>query len=307
MITDTGMACLRDLPVKILYLGNSAISDTDLAHIGRLTSLQRLSLSGTGITDRAVEHVAGLRSLEYLNLENTGVTDAGLVYLQDLSSLRELRLRNTHITDDGLSRLRGLLSLEKLDVRETQVSSANVASFRKALPKCQIKGVSSIARKPAVRDRSVQQALVGKPAPELAFEGLLQAPPDLDVCWRTLAGKVVVLEFWATWCGPCIKALPHTNAMVEEFSNRPVQFIAVTDESEATVADFLKRYRLLGWVALDTDVSVFKLYSVTARPCTVVVDANGVVAAVTRPDDLTPELINSIFATMSPSGSVEDE
>jgi len=74
---------------------------------------------------------------------------------------------------------------------------------------------------------------VGEPAPEISLDLLLPERPVADVILHALAGKAVVLEFWATWCGPCIAAIPHLNDLAAKFENRPVVFLAVTDEARA--------------------------------------------------------------------------
>jgi thiol-disulfide isomerase/thioredoxin len=55
----------------------------------------------------------------------------------------------------------------------------------------------------------------GSPAPSLDRLKLLQAPVGARADWASLKGKVVVLEFWATWCSPCVASLPHLNQLVE--------------------------------------------------------------------------------------------
>ena len=91
---------------------------------------------------------------------------------------------------------------------------------------------------------------VGEPAPAIELEGLLHAPEG------DLKGNVVVLEFWATWCGPCIAAIPHLNALTEEFKGKPVRFISVTDEDETKVRKFLEKRTMSSWIGLDTDRSM---------------------------------------------------
>jgi thiol-disulfide isomerase/thioredoxin len=111
---------------------------------------------------------------------------------------------------------------------------------------------------------------VGDTAPEIKLEKLLQAPPGAETAASGLKGKVVVLEFWATWCLPCVPAIKHMNTVAEKFKDRPVQFIAVTDEGdEPLVTKFLKEQPIRGWVGLDTDGSVFRAYKPSGRPHTV--------------------------------------
>src|SRR5438552_1466601 len=97
---------------------------------------------------------------------------------------------------------------------------------------------------------SASTAKLGAPAPELGLEKLLQAPAGTKTDWASLRGQVVVLEFWATWCAPCIAAMPHLNDLAEKFKDRRLQVIAITDESESFVAPFLQRRVIKGWVGL---------------------------------------------------------
>jgi len=138
-----------------------------------------------------------------------------------------------------------------------------------------------------------------QPAPPLKIEKLLQAPPGAVATWEALKGKVVVLEFWATWCGPCIEAVPHLNELAEQFDTQRVVFIAITDEQESVVQPFLRRKTMSAWVGLDTDRSMFKEYGVSGIPHTVIVGTNGVIAAVTHPVSLSATHIKNVLAGKS--------
>jgi uncharacterized protein (TIGR03435 family) len=142
---------------------------------------------------------------------------------------------------------------------------------------------------------AADKAVTGEPAPPLNLEMLLQAPASAVASWDALKGKVVVLEFWATWCGPCIEAVPHLNELADEFKEQGVQFIAVTDEKESVVHPFLKRKAMRAWVGLDTDRSMFKDYGIAGIPHTVVVGTNGVIAAVTPPTALSATVIKNVL------------
>ena len=151
----------------------------------------------------------------------------------------------------------------------------------------------------AGQTRSVSEVKVNMPAPELRLEKLFQAPGEAKADWSSLKGKVVVLDFWATWCAPCIATMPHLINLVEKFKAKPIQFIAVTDENESTVTDFLKQRTLKAWVGLDTDRSAFEAYGVRGIPYTVIVDRDGKIATITRPKNLTETMLSEILAGRS--------
>lgn len=148
---------------------------------------------------------------------------------------------------------------------------------------------------PLARGQS-SQPKAGDQPPPLKLKTLLQAPEETKASWGALKGKVVVLEFWATWCGPCVGAISHLNDLADRFKDRPVQFIAVTDEDEKVIAPFLKKKPMHAWIGLDTDKSMFKDYGITSIPHTVVVDKTGRIAAITHPVELTEQALSDVLA-----------
>lgn len=129
---------------------------------------------------------------------------------------------------------------------------------------------------------------IGTDAPALSFTQLIQAPKGTVTDWPSLRGKVVVLEFWATWCAPCIGEIPVLNALNASVDSSKVQIISVDDEDPAVVQAFLKKKPISGWVGIDTSSKVFEKFGVDARPVTVVVGPDGHVASTTlRPEQLS--------------------
>jgi uncharacterized protein (TIGR03435 family) len=134
---------------------------------------------------------------------------------------------------------------------------------------------------------------VGQPAPILKLSTWLQSPSEAAEGWPT--GKVVVLEFWSTGCGPCVAYIPELNALAEKFKGKPVQFIAVTDDSETVVERFLKKTPINAWLGLGVEAGFGEgnPYKVAAIPHTVIIDARGRIAAIIDPFVLTSEMIQS--------------
>ena len=134
----------------------------------------------------------------------------------------------------------------------------------------------------------------GTPAPPLDSLKLLQAPVGARADWANLKGKVVVLEFWATWCSPCVASLPHFNQLVESLDPTKFQFISIDDEDLSAVQNFLTKKKMSGWVGLDASGSVFNRYGLEARPTTIIVDANGKVVAVTEIDSVNADDLRAV-------------
>jgi uncharacterized protein (TIGR03435 family) len=127
----------------------------------------------------------------------------------------------------------------------------------------------------------------GQPAPPLAFSQLYGAPDGTKTDWPSLKGKVVVLEFWATWCAPCIAEIPHLNELATSLAAANIQFISVDDEDPAVVKEFLAKKHMEGWVGIGK--TVFDDYGVQSRPTTIVIDTQGNIAATTNPQQLVKD------------------
>lgn len=142
---------------------------------------------------------------------------------------------------------------------------------------------------------ALAEPAIGERSPELGIEELLNAPEGAEATLDALKGKFVVLEFWATWCGPCVGAIPHLNGLHEAYKDRFV-FVSVTDEDRATVEDFQEDKPVIAnWIGIDADRSLFEAYGVRGIPRTVVLDHNGRVVFKGGPHQLTPEQLDAFL------------
>jgi thiol-disulfide isomerase/thioredoxin len=113
------------------------------------------------------------------------------------------------------------------------------------------------------------------------------APPELDVSnWinsspatlASLKGKIVLLDFWATWCGPCIASIPHTNELAEKFKDKVVIVGVCHPRGGEDMAKMVKEKGIKYPVCLDTTGATAKAYAVNGYPDYYIIDATGKLA-----------------------------
>ena len=121
-------------------------------------------------------------------------------------------------------------------------------------------------------------ALLGKPAPDFKLD-LLEGGEFELAAFKDK--KIVILDFWATWCGPCRSALPILAQVAEQYKSKDVILRAVDlREQPEKIRTYLKTTDFPLTILLDKDGSIAKLYGVTGIPQTVIVGKDGIVQAV---------------------------
>jgi peroxiredoxin len=117
----------------------------------------------------------------------------------------------------------------------------------------------------------------GEPAPACAASAL---DGGGNVSLADYRGRVVYLDFWASWCGPCRESFPFMNDLQREFAARGLQIVAVSvDKTPAEARRFLARYPPQFTVALDAAAACPAAFRLEGMPSSFVIDRTGAVRA----------------------------
>lgn len=125
---------------------------------------------------------------------------------------------------------------------------------------------------------------------------VLNKPDDI-----ALSGKYIVLEFWATWCGPCIAAVPHMNELQSKVNDPNLMFISITDESVEKIKRTVEKIDFKSAVVTDLTKQTQVNFGdgkkgLEAYPMTVLIDNDGVVKWIGEPKQLTKDILNQLVS-----------
>lgn len=139
---------------------------------------------------------------------------------------------------------------------------------------------------------------IGERAPNINITDWIKNEPK-D---KKLSDKYIVLEFWATWCGPCIAAVPHMNDLQKKFNGKDIYYISITDESVAKVQRSLKRVDFHSIVVTDltkeTQINFGDgIKGLDQYPLTVLIDNNNTIKWIGEPKDLDDKVMTSFLGS----------
>jgi len=123
--------------------------------------------------------------------------------------------------------------------------------------------------------RELGRLKVGQPAPDFSAPDLTRQTVRLT---DYRGKKVALIDFWATWCGPCKMAMPGLQSLLDDFKGRGLEILSLNEGESAEQAEsFMKRKAYGFHVLLDADSAIGASYGVHGIPTLVVVDKDGIV------------------------------
>jgi peroxiredoxin len=130
-----------------------------------------------------------------------------------------------------------------------------------------------------VVSRALPAVLLSSAAPDFTLRTM--GGPNMRLAEQR--GQVVMINFWATWCGPCRQEMPHLSRLYDKYRGSGFVLMGVNVDDDARNASAVAAKLAVTFpVLLDTDKSVSKLYDLTTMPSTVLVDRDGKVRHVHR-------------------------
>jgi thiol-disulfide isomerase/thioredoxin len=132
---------------------------------------------------------------------------------------------------------------------------------------------------------SAEQSNIGKDLPPLSIESIANPLP-------AVAGKPMIVEFWATWCGPCRQTIPHLNKLYSTYKSKGLLVVGITKESPTVVQNFMKEIPMTYSVARDASGSLSSGFGIKGIPHALLVDSRGIIVWEGHPAQLNGKIID---------------
>jgi len=146
--------------------------------------------------------------------------------------------------------------------------------------------------------RAAHAALEGKPMPAFHVSDWING----GITAGDIKGKVVVVDLYATWCGPCMRAIPHNNQLLQKYKSQGLVVIGVctSDSGQEIFAENAKQHGIQYPAARDPELKTEKTWAAQYYPTYVVIDRKGMVRVAGLDPDHLEEVIKKLLAEPAP-------
>ncbi len=147
---------------------------------------------------------------------------------------------------------------------------------------------------------SAGEPAIGSLPPDLGSDSTFNTPDGKGIVLPALKGSVVLIDFWATWCGPCVAAIPHVQKLHDAYKDKGLVVIGHTDGSSRDLANFIKSKQIPYVISVGNDIGTG--WGVNGIPHVFLVDAEGKVAWSGHPGSLDDALVAKLVKSAKPPG-----
>jgi cytochrome c biogenesis protein CcmG/thiol:disulfide interchange protein DsbE len=261
----------------------------------RLLTLGWFGLAAVSVSVLAAEDFLGtlkVGSQVYSNVTATGHTPT-LLYIRHAKGIGSLKLKDLSpelqqkfgYDADKARAVEGLQKESQADFVRMLASQPKPRPALEAEAEAEVPPESGA---PAAPPALYAKSFLNQPAPDLVVEKWLTDAPKLE-------GKFRLVEFWATWCPPCRRGIPHLNEIHRKYGEKLV-VIGLSVEPEETVREMVNP-KIEYASAIDTRKRMIQAVEVTAIPHGLLVDPQGIVRWEGLPSQLTDEALDKLLAS----------
>lgn len=250
--------------LKTFYPFEFPLNDEHCHTLGKIDSLQSLVCTRSEMTDDGIKSLSKLPNLNHLIIGGE-FTDACVRDLAKIKTLGFFHLYSRGVTIEARNWLTSQLpNLSRGSVSDNQF-----------IPMHSLVTTDKIRRYGTRGMRSFNNSLEGKPAPNFQIKHWINSP-DHELKLKDLKGKVVLLDFWGTWCKPCIEAMPKLKALQKKHGDDLVIISIHTTKNGDRAVEFFESNDYDWTFAVDDDNKTANALQPMAFPSYTIVDRKGI-------------------------------
>ena len=273
------IASFKDLK-HLRIEGGGALTDADVMQLKSSKQLEQLTLTSTVASDRAMVVLAKLPKLRSLDL-GCVATDAGLRELVKSESLQWLTFASPNVTDEAFAMVsESATRFESIRRGKFLIGNSVVSKSKSETESDPIWRLGTLDKRKELNE------LEGEPAPKITASHWVNGSDELSL--SDLHGKVVLIDFWGSWCGPCVAQLPKIRHLRDEYADRDFVVLGIHSTADAGKGEKYVERNNLDWpIAFDDSKQTAAAYRVTSWPSLYLIDKEGKIRfARPHPDQL---------------------